>query len=183
MTRFEDDDEPADNDNEMYQKSKWFGGRPHVGGDIEDDDDKSSANPWRKTGKLRLTQNEYHRFCDAQLESYDLATQCPSRRASARKHTGRCSTKPLIAFSGTCSVPHSRPQSRQHAGVMGNDMRMSLNPSPNVSPSISPRARERILMKSHTTVEPDNNQHTNQSDNDRVSNNFKYYRLNNNNLL
>ncbi|XP_057337314.1 protein spire isoform X4 [Microplitis mediator] len=167
VTRFEDEDEPADNDNEMYQKSKWFGGRPHVGGDIEDDDDKSSANPWRKTGKLRLTQNEYHRFCDAQLESYDLATQCPSRRASARKHTGRCSTKPLIAFSGTCSVPHSRPQSRQHAGVMGNDMRMSLNPSPNVSPSISPRARERILMKSHTTVESDNKHHTNQSDSDR----------------
>lgn len=173
MTRFDDDDdEPADNENDIYQKSKWFGGKPHVSGDIDDEDDKSSANPWRKTGKLRLTQNEYHRFCDAQLESYDLATQCPSRRASARKHTGRCSTKPLIAFSGTCSVPHSRPQSRQRAGVIGNDIRMSLSPSPNVSPSISPRTRERILMKSHTTVEPESDHHT-QSDNERVSLTFK----------
>ncbi|XP_074103484.1 spire type actin nucleation factor isoform X3 [Cotesia typhae] len=166
VTRFNDDDESADNENDIYQKSKWFGGKPHVSGDIDDEYDKSSANPWRKTGKLRLTQNEYHRFCDAQLESYDLATQCPSRRASARKHTGRCSTKPLIAFSGTCSVPHSRPQSRQRAGVIGNDIRMSLSPSPNVSPSISPRTRERILMKSHTTVEPENDHHT-QSENER----------------
>ncbi|CAG5107779.1 Similar to spir: Protein spire (Drosophila melanogaster) [Cotesia congregata] len=94
------------------------------------------------------------------------ATQCPSRRASARKHTSRCSTKPSVAFSGTCSVPHSRPQSRQRVGVIGNDIRMSLSPSPNVSPSISPRTRERILMKSHTTVEPESDHHT-QSDNER----------------
>ncbi|XP_034942449.1 protein spire isoform X2 [Chelonus insularis] len=153
VTRFEDeDDPPSENQN---QKAKWYGNKSHV--DLDDDDDKSSANPWKRTGRLRLTQNEYHRFCDAQLESYDLATQCPSRRASARKHTGRCSTAPFAAFAGTSSVPHSRPHSRQHAGVLNHDTKMSLNPSPNTSPSISPRARERILMKSHTTVEPDRN--------------------------
>ncbi|KAK0088526.1 hypothetical protein PV325_011725 [Microctonus aethiopoides] len=151
VTRFEDDDDPPNN--ETNSQSKWFGNRR--GGDNDDEDDKGSANPWRKTGGLRLTRNEYHRFCDAQLESYDLATQCPSRRASARKHTSRCSNVPFATYTGTSSVPHSRPQSRQRVGVMGSDMRVSLSPSPNASPNLSPRPRERTLMKSHTTVEPD----------------------------
>lgn len=32
------------------------------------DEDETSANPWHRTGGLRLTRHEYHRFCDAQLE-------------------------------------------------------------------------------------------------------------------
>nr|CAD7194220.1 unnamed protein product [Timema douglasi] len=43
------------------------------------------------------------------LKAYDLATQCPTRRASMRRHT-------VVAASaiemGTQSLPHSRPQSR-----------------------------------------------------------------------
>ncbi|XP_011310088.1 protein spire isoform X2 [Fopius arisanus] len=140
VTRFEDDKEPP----------------AHQCIDREDDDeDKGSANPWRKTGGLRLTRNEYHRFCDAQLESYDLATQCPSRRASVRKHRGPRNIAPSFIPLGTCSVPHSRPQSRI-SGV-GDSVKMSLSPSPNISPSVSPRPRERTLLKSHTTVDPNYN--------------------------
>ena len=78
-----------------------------------------------------------------------MATQCPSRRASVRKHTGRSSTASFLPLGGTASVPHSRPQSRQHAGVIGSDMRPSLSPSPNASPSLSPRPRERASLKGH----------------------------------
>lgn len=40
--------------------------------------------------------------------AYDLATQCPSRRASIRRHTiVVCNSE-----SGSQSLPHSRPQSR-----------------------------------------------------------------------
>lgn len=81
--------------------------------------------------------------------AYDLATQCPSRRASVRKHTGRSSTASFLPLTGTSSVPHSRPQSRQHTGVMSLDARTSLSPSPNASPSLSPRPRERASLKGH----------------------------------
>ncbi|XP_015120272.1 protein spire isoform X1 [Diachasma alloeum] len=138
VTRFEDDKDPHRDECSH-----------------EDDEEKGSANPWRKTGGLRLTRNEYHRFCDAQLESYDLATQCPSRRASVRKHRGPRNIAPSFIPLGTCSVPHSRPQSRI-SGV-GDSMKMSLSPSPNVSPSMSPRPRERTLLKANTTVDPNYN--------------------------
>ncbi|XP_076223981.1 spire type actin nucleation factor isoform X3 [Nomia melanderi] len=119
-----------------------------------DDDEVDSANPWRKTGGLRLTRNEYHRFCDAQLESYDLATQCPSRRASAKKHAARRSIA-LTALTGTASLPHSRPQSRQHIGV--TESTLSQGPSPNISlnpsPSLSPQPRARQPRRSQTIAE------------------------------
>ncbi|XP_076387003.1 spire type actin nucleation factor isoform X2 [Megachile rotundata] len=122
--------------------------------DHRDDDEAGSANPWRKTGGLRLTRNEYHRFCDAQLESYDLATQCPSRRASARKHAAKRSIA-LTALTGTTSLPHSRPQSRQHIGV--TESTVSQGPSPNISlnpsPSLSPQPRARQPRRSHTIAE------------------------------
>ena len=69
VTRFEDEDDSKNvwESKEAYRSR--VGARPRGCCDLEDEDeDKSSANPWRKTGGLRLTQNEYHRFCDAQLE-------------------------------------------------------------------------------------------------------------------
>ncbi|EFN66530.1 Protein spire [Camponotus floridanus] len=120
-----------------------------------DDDEVGSANPWRKTGGLRLTRNEYHRFCDAQLESYDLATQCPSRRASAKRHAAKCAI-PLMSLTGTTSLPQSRPQSRQHAGLtdstlsQGPSPNISLNPSPNHSPQPrAPRQPRRAYTIAH----------------------------------
>jgi len=74
--------------------------------------------------------------------AYDLATQCPSRRASARRHAAKC-TMPLASLTGTTSLPQSRPQSRQHAGL--TDSTLSQGPSPNISlnpsPSLSPQPR------------------------------------------
>lgn len=140
---FENSDIPNDNKDHDYER---------------DDDDADSANPWKKTGGLRLTRNEYHRFCDTQLESYDLATQCPSRRASARKHAARRNIA-LTSFTGTTSLPHSRPQSRQHASVTGSTLSqgtspyISLSPSPNLSPQ--PRARQ--PRRSNTVVEGKDN--------------------------
>ncbi|KAL6430280.1 hypothetical protein ACFW04_007773 [Cataglyphis niger] len=144
-TRFEEEDEAS---NYWQLKDYSFGAREGMRNGHKDyhqqrdDDEVGSANPWRKTGGLRLTRNEYHRFCDAQLESYDLATQCPSRRASAKKHAAKC-TIPLTSLTGTTSLPQSRPQSRQHTGL--TDSTLSQGPSPNISlnpsPSHSPQPR------------------------------------------
>jgi len=67
-TRFEEEDEAS---NYWHLKDYTsFGTRGVQNGqkNQRDDDEAGSANPWRKTGGLRLTRNEYHRFCDAQLE-------------------------------------------------------------------------------------------------------------------
>ncbi|XP_071634494.1 protein spire isoform X10 [Temnothorax longispinosus] len=161
-TRFEEEDEAC---NYWQLKNYNFGTRKksirngHKDHEHRDDDEVGSANPWRKTGGLRLTRNEYHRFCDAQLESYDLATQCPSRRASARRHAAKC-TIPLTSFTGTTSLPQSRPQSRQHAGLtdstlsQGPSPNISLNPSPNCSPQ--PRA-PRQPRRAHTIAHESKN--------------------------
>ncbi|XP_078051246.1 spire type actin nucleation factor isoform X1 [Augochlora pura] len=155
VTRFEEEDEAT---NYWQLKEDYtFGDRSSTCNrhkDHRDDDEVDSANPWRKTGGLRLTRNEYHRFCDAQLESYDLATQCPSRRASARKHAARRSIA-ITALTGTASLPHSRPQSRQHVGV--TESTLSQGPSPNISlnpsPSLSPQPRARQPRRSQTIAE------------------------------
>ncbi|CAD7079614.1 unnamed protein product [Hermetia illucens] len=63
-----------------------------------------------KNPENTITHDEYHRFCDNALESYDLATQCESRRASMRRHTiVGCQSN----ISETHSMPPSRPDSRQ----------------------------------------------------------------------
>ncbi|XP_017886791.1 protein spire isoform X2 [Ceratina calcarata] len=154
VTRFEEDDEASNywhlkEDYSFVDRGSSRGRKDH-----RDDDEADSANPWRRTGGLRLTRNEYHRFCDAQLESYDLATQCPSRRASARKHAARRSIA-LTALTGTTSLPHSRPQSRQHA--VATESMLSQGPSPNISvnpsPSLSPQPRARLAKRSQTIAE------------------------------
>lgn len=87
------------------------------------------------------------------LSAYDLATQCPSRRASARKHARRSIA--LTALTGTTSLPHSRPQSRQHIGA--TESSLSQGPSPNISvnpsPSLSPQPRARQPRRSQTIAE------------------------------
>ncbi|KDR08002.1 Protein spire [Zootermopsis nevadensis] len=82
-----DDDEEDDEDDQASG--------PSAAGDIESGGcgasrrRKSRSNPWHRT-------------------AYDLATQCPSRRASIRRHTiVVCNSE-----SGSQSLPHSRPQSR-----------------------------------------------------------------------
>uniref|UniRef100_A0A224XK81 Putative kinase non-catalytic c-lobe domain protein n=1 Tax=Panstrongylus lignarius TaxID=156445 RepID=A0A224XK81_9HEMI len=68
------------------------------------------TNPWTRTGSLKLSKAEIDHYCDTALQSYDLATQCPSRKASMRRHTV------VVCHSGTkgsLSVPQSRPPSRQ----------------------------------------------------------------------
>ncbi|CAK9797432.1 Protein spire [Anthophora plagiata] len=157
VTRFEEDEEAVLQNCWHLKEDYAFADRSTVRNrhkDQRDDDEAGSANPWRRTGGLRLTRNEYHRFCDTQLESYDLATQCPSRRASARKHAGRRSIA-LTALTGTTSLPHSRPQSRQHTGA--TESASSQGPSPNISmnpsPSLSPQPRARQPRRSQTIAE------------------------------
>ncbi|KAH8276696.1 hypothetical protein KR018_010882 [Drosophila ironensis] len=61
-----------------------------------------------------FTEDEYHRFYDTALESYDLATQCESRRASTRRHTiVGCQSN----SDETHSMPPTRPESRQSDDV------------------------------------------------------------------
>lgn len=47
------------------------------------------------------------------VAAYDLATQCPSRRASMRRHTVVVVEGNAAAKGGSLSVPQSRPASRQ----------------------------------------------------------------------
>lgn len=89
------------------------------------------------------------------IAAYDLATQCLSRRASARRHAAKCSI-PLMSLMGTTSLPHSRPQSRQHVGLADSTLNqdpspnISLNPSPNYSPQPrTPRQPRRANTISH----------------------------------
>ncbi|XP_072937123.1 protein spire isoform X2 [Epargyreus clarus] len=79
-----------------------------------------APKPWKRTGetprappRTRISHDEYHQFCDETLESYDLATQCPSRRASMRRHTV---THAVCTADGAQSLPHSRPGSRASCG-------------------------------------------------------------------
>ncbi|XP_059058138.1 protein spire-like [Achroia grisella] len=79
---------------------------------------QTTPKPWKRTEetpprappRTRISHDEYHQFCDQTLESYDLATQCPSRRASMRRHTVTHPTCPPT--DGAHSLPHSRPGSR-----------------------------------------------------------------------
>ncbi|XP_061401569.1 protein spire-like [Musca vetustissima] len=69
---------------------------------VENDVDDGDDDPY--------TEDEYHKFFDNALESYDLATQCESRRASQRRHTiVGCQSN----LDETHSMPTSRPGSRQ----------------------------------------------------------------------
>ncbi|XP_059609442.1 protein spire isoform X2 [Phlebotomus argentipes] len=70
----------------------------------------NSVNTVLRRTRNTITHDEYHRFCDTALESYDLATQCESRRASMRRHTivGCHQGVPECQ-----SMPPSRPESRQ----------------------------------------------------------------------
>lgn len=151
VARFDEEDEAYDYVFENRNIPSNNKDRDHE----RDDDEADSANPWKKTGGLRLTKNEYHRFCDAQLESYDLATQCPSRRASARKHAATRRNLALTSFTGTTSLPHSRPQSRQHVAMAGSTLSQGTSPnvSLNPSPSLSPQPRARQPRRSNTVVE------------------------------
>ncbi|CAH0726187.1 unnamed protein product, partial [Brenthis ino] len=78
---------------------------------------QTPLKPWKRTvetprapPRARISHDEYHQFCDETLESYDLATQCPSRRASMRRHT--VTHPPCPSTDGAQSLPHSRPGSR-----------------------------------------------------------------------
>ncbi|XP_048485369.1 protein spire isoform X2 [Plutella xylostella] len=77
--------------------------------------------PWKRTESVEaprapprahISHDEYHQFCDEALESYDLATQCPSRRASMRRHTVAHPHPVCTSGEGVHSLPHSRPGSR-----------------------------------------------------------------------
>uniref|UniRef100_A0A1B6LBR8 Protein spire n=1 Tax=Graphocephala atropunctata TaxID=36148 RepID=A0A1B6LBR8_9HEMI len=94
-------------------------------GELAEPERTPRPNPWHRTGTgapqappAPLTREEYHHYCDTALESYDLATQCPSRRASMRRHT-IVVCEPSV--SGSVSVPQSRPASRQTASTPSDE--------------------------------------------------------------
>ncbi|KAI8043395.1 hypothetical protein M5D96_004727 [Drosophila gunungcola] len=78
---------------------------------------RRTMEPARQTAppeEPSFTEDEYHRFYDTALESYDLATQCESRRASLRRHTiVGCQSN----LDETHSMPPTRPESRQSDDV------------------------------------------------------------------
>ncbi|GAB0100143.1 Protein spire [Sergentomyia squamirostris] len=85
--------------------------------EANNENNPNSVNTVLRRTRNTITHDEYHRFCDTALESYDLATQCESRRASMRRHTIVGCHQSL---ADSQSVPPSRPESRQseHTNVV-----------------------------------------------------------------
>ncbi|XP_055590259.1 protein spire-like [Uranotaenia lowii] len=83
-------------------------------GSINNENNQNNINTVLKRTKNIITHDEYHRFCDKALETYDLATQCESRRASMRRHTIiGCNQNYKLDHLNSHSMPPSRPSSRQ----------------------------------------------------------------------
>ncbi|XP_055643756.1 protein spire isoform X2 [Toxorhynchites rutilus septentrionalis] len=81
---------------------------------VNNENNQNNINTVLRRTKNIITHDEYHRFCDKALETYDLATQCESRRASMRRHTIiGCNQNYKLDHLGSHSVPPSRPTSRQ----------------------------------------------------------------------
>ncbi|XP_038111222.1 protein spire isoform X3 [Culex quinquefasciatus] len=81
---------------------------------INNENNQNNINTVLRRTKNIITHDEYHRFCDKALETYDLATQCESRRASMRRHTIiGCNQNYKLDHLSSHSMPPSRPASRQ----------------------------------------------------------------------
>ncbi|XP_053672476.1 protein spire [Anopheles nili] len=81
---------------------------------VNNENNQNNINTVLRRTKNIITHDEYHRFCDKALETYDLATQCESRRASMRRHTIiGCNQNYKLDPLASHSVPPSRPVSRQ----------------------------------------------------------------------
>ncbi|XP_040162015.1 protein spire isoform X5 [Anopheles arabiensis] len=81
---------------------------------VNNENNQNNINTVLRRTKNIITHDEYHRFCDKALETYDLATQCESRRASMRRHTIiGCNQNYKLDPLASHSVPASRPASRQ----------------------------------------------------------------------
>ncbi|XP_052864537.1 protein spire [Anopheles cruzii] len=81
---------------------------------VNNENNQNNINTVLRRTKNLITHDEYHRFCDKALETYDLATQCESRRASMRRHTIiGCNQNYKLDPMASHSMPPSRPVSRQ----------------------------------------------------------------------
>ncbi|KAK7874016.1 hypothetical protein R5R35_013423 [Gryllus longicercus] len=102
VLEMDDDDDEDDHDDELDGEDGSLS--PGAGG-------SRARAPWLRTGTA--ADREYLRCLDAALESYDLATQCPTRRTLSRRHTlGGTALRSAAALDGTQSLPQSRPSSR-----------------------------------------------------------------------
>uniref|UniRef100_A0AAG5DA43 Spire n=1 Tax=Anopheles atroparvus TaxID=41427 RepID=A0AAG5DA43_ANOAO len=80
---------------------------------VNNENNQNNINTVLRRTKNIITHDEYHRFCDKALETYDLATQCESRRASMRRHTIiGCNQNYKLDPLASHSMPPSRPASR-----------------------------------------------------------------------
>uniref|UniRef100_A0A182W750 Spire n=1 Tax=Anopheles minimus TaxID=112268 RepID=A0A182W750_9DIPT len=88
-----------------------------VGGKRSSTDDRGSTNDSNSTNRLMIVNNENNQNninTVLRRTTYDLATQCESRRASMRRHTIiGCNQNYKLDPLASHSVPPSRPASRQ----------------------------------------------------------------------
>uniref|UniRef100_A0A4Y0BI36 Spire n=1 Tax=Anopheles funestus TaxID=62324 RepID=A0A4Y0BI36_ANOFN len=95
---------------------------------VNNENNQNNINTVLRRTKNIITHDEYHRFCDKALETYDLATQCESRRASMRRHTIiGCNQNYKLDPLASHSMPPSRPASRQSDR---DTMRNEAQPAP-----------------------------------------------------
>ncbi|XP_045486294.1 protein spire isoform X4 [Pieris rapae] len=91
--------------------------------DEDDEETEKCASPPRPLPRHSAPPKPWKRT------AYDLATQCPSRRASVRRHSvANAATGPTGA-PGAQSVPHSRPESRGSIGGLSDDAESSWSRS------------------------------------------------------
>lgn len=141
VMRFDDKNEPDVTECKLNLHTNYNKDINNEDDDEVENEEKGSVNPWKRTGGLRLTRNEYHRFCDAQLESYDLATQCSSRRAIIGKHTGVENMASFISFGQRAPCSRSRTQSHQRTVEFELATKAKPNPSSNVSPGLGQKIK------------------------------------------
>uniref|UniRef100_A0A182M4K5 Spire n=1 Tax=Anopheles culicifacies TaxID=139723 RepID=A0A182M4K5_9DIPT len=88
-----------------------------VGGKRSSTDDRGSTNDSNSTNRLMIVNNENNQNninTVLRRTTYDLATQCESRRASMRRHTIiGCNQNYKLDPLASHSMPPSRPASRQ----------------------------------------------------------------------
>ncbi|XP_045512123.1 protein spire isoform X3 [Pieris brassicae] len=91
--------------------------------DEDDEETEKCASPPRPLPRHSAPPKPWKRT------AYDLATQCPSRRASVRRHSVANASMGPTGAPGAQSVPHSRPESRGSLGGLSDDAESSWSRS------------------------------------------------------
>ncbi|XP_050076665.1 protein spire isoform X3 [Anopheles maculipalpis] len=118
---------------------------------VNNENNQNNINTVLRRTKNIITHDEYHRFCDKALETYDLATQCESRRASMRRHTIiGCNQNYKLDPLASHSMPPSRPASRQSdRDALKSDTQPATLTTTNGANGVPPKEKPSAVVMPH----------------------------------